>query len=132
MAAPRRAERGRLGRRSGDDIKRMTIFQKASCSVRFARKVTFLPDGVRIRDTIDNPTGRAVLRAPNVSLRLVASAKFFSRSDLLPYRRENYGAARRLSVVRSLRIRDGKAEVTEEAEREGTGLRAGGAAERRG
>ena len=120
------------GARLRDDIKRMTIFQKASCSVRFARKVTFLPDGVRIRDTIDNPTGRAVLRAPNVSLRLVASAKFFSRSDLLPYRRENYGAARRLSVVRSLRIRDGKAEVTEEAEREDAAIRAGGAAERRG
>ena len=94
-----------------NDIKRMTILQQDHCKARFERKIIFANDRVQIEDKICNPTGRAVRKAPNVSLRLVASAKFFSRNDLLNPPLTDYGSRSKLKICRTVYVRDGN--VTE-------------------
>jgi hypothetical protein len=94
-----------------NDIKKMTILQQDHCKARFERKIIFANDRVQIEDKICNPTGRTVRKAPNASLRLVASAKFFSRNDLLNPPLTDYGSRSKLKICRTVYVRDGN--VTE-------------------
>ena len=91
-----------------NDVKRMTIFQNTHYGAWFERKVTFENVSVQVEDTINNPTQKAVCRASNTSLRLVASGKFFSYTDLLNPVLTNYGCSEMLKICRTYFTREGK------------------------
>ena len=96
------------GERLRDDIKRLTIFQKEKSEASFGRRIVFEQEKIRIEDEICNPTGKAVVRASNISFRLVASAKFFASSDLLWQGPEHYGTAEKVTLCRTIDLRSGK------------------------
>lgn len=75
-----------LGERVNKLIKKLTIFSDKHTDIRFRREVTWGArdlDMIEVRDMITSAKQILVEEAPNCSLRLVASGKFFSRSDLL-------------------------------------------------
>lgn len=94
------------GGRLHNDIKRMTIFQNTHYGAWFERKVIFGNDTVQVEDTVNNPTQKTVCRAPNTSLRLVASGKFFGYSDLLNPVLTNYGCSKMLKISKTFLIPD--------------------------
>lgn len=88
-------------------IKRLTIFQKSEYPASFKRLIRFFDDKVIIEDWIDGIQGNLLKEANNVSLRLVASGKFFSRSDILRAGLCEYGRINSLHRIREVSLVDG-------------------------
>lgn len=63
-------------------IKKLTIFSDKHNNVKFQRTIEWKNDVISISDDISSPTKIVLEEASNISLRLVASGKFFSMSDL--------------------------------------------------
>lgn len=71
------------GNRLIGPLKKKIILVDKHCEIRFSRTVTLSEDQVQIVDRIDAPEPIRLEGAGNMSLRHVASGKFFSTSDLL-------------------------------------------------
>lgn len=97
-----------LGKKLNSLIKRLTINQKQSFDAIFKRVVRLTDEVITIEDWIDNPKEYELTEAPNVSLRLVASGKFFSRSDLISHELHSYGRVNKFHRVRTVDLRDGR------------------------
>lgn len=78
-------------------VKKITIFQNKKFEASFERKLIFDHDKIIIIDNIKNPKNYDVREASNVSLRLVASGKFFSKSDVLRTDLIDYGNSKEIS-----------------------------------
>ncbi len=74
-----------FGKKINTMIKRVLLFTDRHEKIKFTRNVLFSEDRICIKDTITDFSGSApeIYEASNFSLRLVASGKFFSRTDLL-------------------------------------------------
>ncbi len=90
------------GGRLREDIKKITIFQDHKCGAAMERTITLKDSRIFIEDAIINATGKDVVRAPNSSLRLVASGRFFSSSDLISPEHINYGNQKRMRITRTV------------------------------
>lgn len=103
-----------FGKRINTLMKKVLLFSDKHENITFVRKVKFLPDTIEIEDRIENKTGRPVILSPagNFSLRLVASGKFFSITDLLEIRREPF-------VVNSIYCMKKKFQVTADGSNKG-------------
>lgn len=64
-------------------LKRQIILVKKHDEIHFKRKIEFLEDRICLTDTISSDKEFLLERASNMSLRHVASGKFFSSSDLI-------------------------------------------------
>ena len=64
-------------------LKRKIILVDRHFEAQFERSVELREDGVRITDNISSPRPITIETAGNMSLRHVASGKFFMTSDLL-------------------------------------------------
>lgn len=89
-----------LGDKVNHLIKKITIFQDKHYDADFERRVILKDNSILIEDKIHNPQKKDIVEAPNISLRLVASGKFFSRSDLLRTDLKDYGNAKEVSIKR--------------------------------
>ena len=85
-------------------IKKLTIFQNKHFEAFFERKITLNEKEIIISDYIDNPQGYNLEEATNISLRLVASGKFFSRSDLLRTEFLKCGNNKRIFITKTYDI----------------------------
>ena len=94
-------------------IKKLTIFQDNHVNVGFLRTIHIENEKIFIEDTIDNPNQMDVYEASNVSLRLVASGKFFSKSDLIEHPQTDYGNAKQLIIKKTLDLQTGTVIITE-------------------
>lgn len=86
-----------LGDKVNRLVKKITIFQNKKFEASFERKLIFDHDKIIIIDNIKNPKNYDVREASNVSLRLVASGKFFSKSDVLRTDLIDYGNSKEIS-----------------------------------
>lgn len=93
-----------LGDKVNRLVKKMTIFQDKHSEETFERKIILGERTIMIEDTIHNPQNRIVEEASNVSLRLVASGKFFSRSDILRESLLNCGNGKHILIKKELDI----------------------------
>lgn len=96
-----------LGKKLNTLIKGFTINQKSSFNAGFYRMIKIADDSIVIDDRIDNPDGFRILESSNISLRLVASGKFFSKTDLLRHKYDDYGNAVHMHRVRNVDLADG-------------------------
>ncbi len=103
-----------LGARVNKLVKKLTIFQDNHVNADFTRTIRFGDNRIFIEDVIDNPNRMHIVEAPNVSLRLVASGKFFSRSDLLEHPLTDYGNAPHLKIIKVIDLKTGAVAVTED------------------
>lgn len=92
-------------------IKKLTIFQNKHFNADFNRKIMLNDNEIIIRDDINNPGKMRVFEAPNVSLRLVASGKFFSRSDLLRTDLKFCGNNEKINISKHFDVESEKLEV---------------------
>ena len=79
-----------LGDKVNKLIKRITIFSDKHIEVECSRKIAIENDQIDIIDQIHGNEEIVMEEANNISLRLVASGKFFSKSDLLKTDFEKY------------------------------------------
>jgi hypothetical protein len=103
-----------LGARVNKLVKKLTIFQDNHVNADFTRTIRFGDNKIFIEDVIDNPNRMHIVEAPNVSLRLVASGKFFSRSDLLEHPLTDYGNAAHMKIIKVIDLKTGAVAVTED------------------
>ena len=87
-----------LGNKVNRLIKRLTIFQDKHYDATFERNISLKLNEIIIEDIIINPQGNCIREASNFSLRLVASGKFFSRSDLLRTDLRDLGNLKSISI----------------------------------
>lgn len=87
-----RVSAGIFGKRINTMIKRLLLFTDRHEKIKFRRVVLFSRECISIKDTITDLTGSSleITRASNFSLRLVASGKFFAKTDLLPRKQEPF------------------------------------------
>ena len=97
-----------LGDRVNKLIKKLTIFQKNEFSATFRRHISLSEERIVIEDWLEGIGGRSVQEASNISLRLVASGKFYSRSDILRNNLDDYGYVDRLHRTREIMLTDDK------------------------
>lgn len=73
-----------FGKKINTFIKKILLFTKKHEQIKFIRNIKFQTDTIFVQDYFENNTGSPVVikSASNMSLRLVASGKFFSNSDL--------------------------------------------------
>lgn len=105
-----------LGDKVNRMVKRLTIFQDNHFDAEFERRITLGTSDLTIEDTIQNPQNKVVEEASNISLRLVASGKFFSRSDLLRQNLSNYGQKKLLHIKKhyDVNAEELKTEISED------------------
>lgn len=74
-----------FGKKINTFIKKKLLFSNKHEQIKFTRKIEFNSDIINICDEIENHTGSPIEinTASNFSLRLVASGKFFSVTDLM-------------------------------------------------
>lgn len=94
-------------------VKKLTIFSNKHTDATFSRKIQMDDARIIIEDVIENPEHLNIFEAPNVSLRLVASGKFFSSSDLLEHPIKSYGSNSKIIINKILDLKTGKVTVTE-------------------
>lgn len=92
-------------------VKKLTIFQNKHYEAFFEREICLDDEQVMIEDRLDNPQQRIIEEASNMSLRLVASGKFFSRSDLLKTQFAKYGSEKKIHIKRIYDICREKQEI---------------------
>ena len=85
-------------------IKRFTIFQDKHYDATFERNISLDANEIVIEDLIINPQGNCIREASNFSLRLVASGKFFSRSDLLRTDLKDFGNLKKISIKKIFNV----------------------------
>ncbi len=103
-----------LGSKVNKIVKKLTIFQENHVNAAFVRTIRFSDHKIMIEDVINNPNRMNIVEAPNVSLKLVASGKFFSRSDLLAHPLTDYGNATRMKIRKVIDLKTGAVAVTED------------------
>ncbi len=100
-----------LGDKVNKLIKRLTIFQKNDFTCKFKRTIKYSDKGLTIEDWIEGIDNRALNEANNISLRLVASGKFYSSSDILRDKVDNYGCVEKFHRIRTISFEDGSIET---------------------
>lgn len=93
-----------LGNKVNQLIKRFTIFQDKHYDATFERNISLDANEIVIEDLIINPQGNCIREASNFSLRLVASGKFFSRSDLLRTDLKDFGNLKKISIKKIFNV----------------------------
>ncbi len=96
-----------LGDKVNKIIKKLTIFQKNEFTCRFKRLIKYSEEGLTIEDWIEGLNNRELHEASNISLRLVASGKFYSSSDILRGKLDNYGCIEKFHRIRTISFEDG-------------------------
>ena len=95
-----------LGKRINTMIKKILLFSDHHEKIEFKRVVSFLPDQIHILDKIFDQTGSnpQLYSASNFSLRLVASGKFFSRTDLCPRSHDTFTVTGEKELERNISL----------------------------
>lgn len=95
-----------VGRRIIKYLKSKLIFVDEHVDIRFERKIDFEDESITITDHLNSPTSVRYEAADNMSMRLVASGKFFSLTDLLAKRKDLKNGTT-MTVIRKVNVRTG-------------------------
>ena len=97
-----------LGNKIISLLKKKIIFVDKHCDILFSREIKLEEDEIIIHDKFKSPSDVNITRASNMSLRHVASGKFYMKSDLLMESGYNYYNVKELELETKFNIRDNK------------------------
>lgn len=97
-----------LGDKVNKVIKKLTIFSDSHNDMEFERSIILDNNSVILEDEIRAHKIIDLYEADNNSLRLVASGKFFSKSDLLQTGTNTYSQIRSVSIKKEFNFDNGK------------------------
>lgn len=87
-----------IGNRIIGLLKKKMILVDKHTDIKFCRKIRFAEDALYIEDEILSPKIIDIIAADNISLRHVASGKFFTLSDLVLHNRKSYLQIRNIKI----------------------------------
>ena len=93
-----------LGNKIIGFLKRKLIFVDQHCDIRFTRKIIWKEKQILIEDEFESDQEYRLIHATNMSLRHVASGKFFGKSDLLDRKNKDIPRAKKVIVKTELDI----------------------------
>lgn len=102
------------GNRIKSLLKKIIILVNKHYDARFERTIELLKHEIRITDRITSPVPVTVEAAGNMSLRFVASGKFFMTSDLLRKQKEQYENIKEIKIRTLIHMEKGNIEKSYE------------------
>lgn len=89
-------------------LKKTIIFVDKHTNVTFKRSISFEDEHVYIADFFESPDDFCLVRACNMSLRHVASGKFFAATDLMSQDDTVFPCAKKIRILTDFSIHDGR------------------------
>lgn len=92
-------------------LKKKIILVNKHASIQFSRRICLKDEMLEITDELSSPNPVTIEHASNMSLRHVASGKFFSTSDLISCTQPSYSDVKHVKIKISVNLRGDSEEI---------------------